>query len=264
MAYNGSGVFTGLAASHPVVTATVIDSDKHNNLINDIDLPMATYKHTGVGDAAALTDYASANQVVDNALTYGGASAAGTDTYAVSLTISPGAYVAGNRFQFLADVANTDGATLNINSLGAKAILLADGGALEDGHILANSIVDVIYDGTQFLLLNPWIGGNEITFEGTTSSISAGSTATAVLTHELGTDDVEVWVAAYGSVDDGEWMASVGLYGGYNYGIPGTPAAAEAYPSNTTPSTGDVTVKFKNTDGGAQTITYRVVIKKRA
>ena len=48
--------------------------------------------------------------------------------------------------------ANTDGATLNINSLGAKAIEGQDGGALTTNDILATGIYLMVYDGTNFLL----------------------------------------------------------------------------------------------------------------
>ena len=173
MAFNGSGSYSPPGTDFPAVSSTLIQSSKYNNVINDIasalsscivkdgqttitgNLPMATYRHTGVGDAAALTDYASANQVVDNALTYGGTSAAGTDTYAVSLSISPGAYVAGQRYQFKADVDNTGACTINFNSLGAKSIKMLDGSDPADSNILAGAIVDLIYDGTNFILLNP-------------------------------------------------------------------------------------------------------------
>lgn len=173
MAYNGSGVYSPPAASFPAVTGTVIDSAKYNAVVNDIataltgvitkdgqttvtaNLPMATYRHTGVSDGTALTDYSTVNQVVDNALAYGGASAAGTDTYAVSLPISPGAYVAGNRYQFLADVANTGACTINFNGLGAKSIKMVDGNDPFTNAIQIGA-ADVIYDGTNFVLLNPF------------------------------------------------------------------------------------------------------------
>lgn len=173
MAYNGSGVYSPPGASFPAVTGTVIDSTKYNAVVNDIatalttaitkdgqttitaNLPMATYRHTGVSDGAALTDYASVNQVVDNALGYGGASAAGTDTYAVSLAISPVTYVAGNRYQFLADVANTGACTINFNGIGAKSIKMVDGNDPFTNAIQIG-MVDVVYDGTNFVLLNPF------------------------------------------------------------------------------------------------------------
>ena len=119
------------------------------------NLPMSNYKHTGVANASALTHYATADQVVDSNLTYGGASSGGTDTYAVNLTVSPGAYAAGQRFQFIADVANTGACTINFNSIGAASIKLSDGSDPSNGHIQASMIVDVQYDGTNFELMNP-------------------------------------------------------------------------------------------------------------
>jgi len=179
MPFNGSGSFSAPAASFPAVTATTIDSSKFNAVVNDLasgltsvitkdgqttvtaNLPMATYRHTGVSDATALTDYASANQVVDNALTHGGASAAGTDTYAVNLAVSPGSYATKQRYQFVADVANTGACTINFSSVGAKSIKLANGNDPHDGAIQINSVADVVYDGTNFILINPFFTGGE-------------------------------------------------------------------------------------------------------
>lgn len=118
------------------------------------NLPMGNNRHTGVADGAALTDYPSVNQIVDGALTYGGASSAGTDTYAVNLTINPGAYGAGQRYQFIADVANTGACTINFNGNGAKSIKLIDGSDPFAGEIAASSLVDVYYTGTNFILLS--------------------------------------------------------------------------------------------------------------
>lgn len=85
------------------------------------------------------------------------ASAAGTDTYAVTLSPVPAAYVNGMAVRFKADVANTGAATLNVNSLGAIAIVTSVGTALATGDIVANQIVQVIYNSTGpvFELVNP-------------------------------------------------------------------------------------------------------------
>lgn len=174
MPFNGSGVYSPPSNSWaPAVGATTISSADWNTLRADLvtalntcllkdgqqtvtaNLPMATYRHTGVGDAQALTDYASANQVVDNALCYGGASAAGTDTYAVNLAVSPGAYAAGQRYSFIADVANTGACTINFNTIGAADIKLQDGSDPYDGAIIANQLVELMYDGTNMVILNP-------------------------------------------------------------------------------------------------------------
>lgn len=80
--------------------------------------------------------------------------AAGNDTYVITLDPAPTAYVAGQRFAFKAGTANTTAATLNINGLGAKTIKKNVTDDLETGDILANQIVEVRYDGTNFQLMS--------------------------------------------------------------------------------------------------------------
>lgn len=80
------------------------------------------------------------------------ASVAGTDTYAITLSPVPTAYTTGMSINFKADVANTGAATINVNGLGAKTIKQLGGTALTDGMIAANSINQIVYDGTDFIL----------------------------------------------------------------------------------------------------------------
>ncbi len=84
------------------------------------------------------------------------ASAAGSDTYAITYDTAPSAYETGQVFLFKADVANTGAATLNVNALGAKTIKkIANGTSsdLSDNDIIANQLVLVGYDGTNMQLL---------------------------------------------------------------------------------------------------------------
>lgn len=78
----------------------------------------------------------------------------GTDAYAITVSPVITAYSAGQIFTFKAGTANTTDATLNVNSLGAKAIVKNVNVALETGDILANQIVTVIYDGTNMQMLS--------------------------------------------------------------------------------------------------------------
>lgn len=80
------------------------------------------------------------------------ASAAGSDTYAVTLTPAPVAYVTGMTIRMKTDVANTGAATVNVNGLGAKSIVKNISTALETGDILAGQVVQLVYDGTNFQL----------------------------------------------------------------------------------------------------------------
>jgi hypothetical protein len=73
---------------------------------------------------------------------------------------------AGLRLQFKAANANTGASTLNVQvnsvSIGSGAIKLTDGSALPANTIVANAIVDVQYDGTNFQLLSDSSGGKEV------------------------------------------------------------------------------------------------------
>ncbi len=72
----------------------------------------------------------------------------GTDAYAITPSPAITAYAAGQEFTFKAGTANTGAATLNVNGLGAKTIKKSVTTDLSTGDILANQIVEVVYDGT--------------------------------------------------------------------------------------------------------------------
>jgi hypothetical protein len=200
MARNGAGTYT-LPAGNPVTTGTTISSTWANNTLNDIasslttslaydgqtlpvaNLPMATFAHTGVGNATVRTMYASAGQVQDGTFQYL-TSVSGTDTITANAAISMSAYATGQTFRFIAAGANTTtSVTLNINSIGAKNITKNGTTALAAGDIPAGSVVLVTYDGTQFQISNidnyasllttnsTWTGKQ--TFTGTSSVLSS-------------------------------------------------------------------------------------------
>ena len=82
------------------------------------NLKMATFRHTGVGNAQARTDYAAAGQVQDGGFIWCGT--AGGTTNALTLTPTPAitAYAAGQKFRFKMRAAATDDAvTVAISGL---------------------------------------------------------------------------------------------------------------------------------------------------
>lgn len=83
------------------------------------------------------------------------ADSVGTDSYAITCTPAPTAYTTGMRFTFKAATANTGAASLNVNALGAKTIKKNYNSDLVTGDILANQIIEVVYDGTNFQLVTP-------------------------------------------------------------------------------------------------------------
>jgi hypothetical protein len=156
--YNGSGTFS-LVAGNPVVTGTTISSTWANNTLSDIasngltyaltkdgqttptaNIPMGSFKLTGLGAGTSLTDSATLQQVqygFGSFLT----SVAGTNTITATATPTP-AYAVGQRFTFVPAVTNTGATTLNISSVGAGAIQL-DGAALIGGELEAGRAVTV-------------------------------------------------------------------------------------------------------------------------
>jgi hypothetical protein len=186
MARNGSGTYN-LPAGNPVVTGTTISSTTTNNTFNDIataltgsiskdgqttptgNLPMGGFAHTGVADATVRTQYGTAGQIQDSAFTYL-TSPAGTNAMTATASLGMSAYVTGQRFFFVAPATNTGACTLNINAIGVKSVTKNGTTALTAGDITNGAVTQVVYDGTQFQLLNP------ASVAANVSSFSAGST----------------------------------------------------------------------------------------
>jgi len=167
----GSDCWQQLDAAKPGILS--VDADEHDEDIATAlrvmwqrdggnqptaDLPLNSQKFTGVGNAAARTQFASAAQIADGALIYAGTSA-GTDTVTATLSPAITAYVAGMMIVFRAGGTNTGAATLNINSVGAADIKKGAAGtvALAAGDITTGGIYIVVYNGTtgDFELQNP-------------------------------------------------------------------------------------------------------------
>jgi hypothetical protein len=67
----------------------------------------------------------------------------------------PAAYAAGLRVRVKVANTNTGATTLNINSLGARPIVLNNGGALGGGELIADDIITLDYDGASWILDSP-------------------------------------------------------------------------------------------------------------
>ena len=110
--------------------------------------------------ANATNDLATySNYVIDT-----GAVNAYIANYPTSIVTS--SLIAGLRLQFKAANTNTGASTLNVQvnsvSIGSGSVRLSDGTAIPANTILANAIVDVQYDGTNFQVMNDPSGGAEI------------------------------------------------------------------------------------------------------
>lgn len=170
MSRNGSGVYN-LVSGNPVVTGTTISSSWANSTLTDIaaaltgsiasdgqtvisaNLPMSTYAHTSVGVATARTMYGSAGQIQDSSLTYL-TNIAGADVITAVAPVLMTAYATGQVFHFIAASDNTSAVTVNINAIGAVDVKTVTGDDLVAGDIVADAVVQIIYDGTNFQFIN--------------------------------------------------------------------------------------------------------------
>jgi len=111
---------------------------------------------TNYGAPTARTNAQRVDKVQDSSHVFAGTSS-GTDTITATLSPAITAYVAGQRYHFKAGGTNTGAATINFNSVGAAALRKGADGAtvLAPGDITTAGIYTVIYDGTNFQLLNP-------------------------------------------------------------------------------------------------------------
>lgn len=115
------------------------------------NLPMGNQRHTGVGAAAAATDYARADQVQNGAFMWGGTAAGTADAITFNLTPTLTAYTTGLTVRFVASGTSTvTDPTININAAGAKTVKDQDGNALSVGDIASGTVYEAVYDGTDF------------------------------------------------------------------------------------------------------------------
>lgn len=125
-----------------IVLEILVTAEVWNKLIEGVEVehnPDGTHK---------LQKFDEARYAVD---------AEGDDDYVVTLSPAPTEYYAGMVVYFKANTVNTGACTIDVNELGPKAIKNPDGTDLSDGQIPDDSVVSVIYDGTNFIIQS--IGG---------------------------------------------------------------------------------------------------------
>lgn len=119
------------------------------------------------------------------------ASVAGTNTITGSMTPDLTSYATGMMVIFTPANNCTGATTINIDSLGAKSIVKGDGTALESGDLQASTVHFMLYDGTNFVLINP-LSFNLVngTLSGTLSVTGAMTLNGALTTDNTTADEV--------------------------------------------------------------------------
>jgi len=133
-------------------TAPVSPTDPIAAGTNDTRIPTQAENNALVGnntDIAVGTGnkFVTQTGLQKNVETYA-ATATGNDTYVVTLSPVPTSLVNGMQIRVKFDVANTGASTLNVNGLGAVAIVTGLSTPTVTGDIVANMIGNFIYNST--------------------------------------------------------------------------------------------------------------------
>ncbi len=171
--YGGTGAtLSGLTAS----TALIADASKN--------IASSTTTSTELGYVHGVTSAIQTqftNKITVTSAEIYSADTGAANAYVVTLSPVPAGYTTGMVVNFKASAANTGASTINVNALGAKNITKLYNTALVANDILANQIVTLIYDGTEFQMIS--VPGNVV--QGIVP-VTEGGTGVATLTTAYG------------------------------------------------------------------------------
>lgn len=143
---NNSAIATALTQSIAVDGQSVVTGN----------LPMATFKHTGVSETSgqsSRTEYLAPGVVQDGKLNILGSVAGTGDVVTANASPAITAYAAGLQVALVVGSTNTTNVTININGVGAVAVEKLQL-ALVAGDWTAGDLVLVEHDGTQFQMIS--------------------------------------------------------------------------------------------------------------
>ena len=223
-------------AGTTAVPNTTIEGAKYNafcdDIVADLNLPRPVVAGgTGAATPAAARTNLSINDRLDYYPTVGGTANAITLTGGANVNTS---YVTGFRARFIASGSNTTAVTVNVDSLGAKNVVLNDGSAtaMTGGEIQSGAMVQIIYDGTRFLIDSL----SRLPANATATTKSVGDNTTSVATTAYA-DAAALSVAKYapvrqtvlsGPVDSNGYSAFGGSTGSTTVTVAGTLCATAA------------------------------------
>ena len=177
MSRDGSGTYS-LAATMAVASATA-SSTTVNTVMNDVAQAlsdsinkdgtksfvaaqsMGGNKLTSLAAATLLTDAAQYGQVQNGNVSQAATVAGTVDAITLAFTPAITSYVSGQRIRWRSGGANTvTTPTVNVDGLGAKTIKKNPASAaLVVGNLgAAGAVHEAVYNGTDFILLNPILG----------------------------------------------------------------------------------------------------------
>lgn len=186
------GVFS-LPPGNPIEAGTIANSATMNDTLSDLgdeitasvprdgsaaptsNLPMATFRHTGVGNATARNNYGAAGQIQDQAFSKT-SNVTGTNAITADLTPALPAYVDGLQCFIVPANTNTGAVTLSLNVLAAKPVLSSKGEALAAGNLVAGRpVLLAYYNGSFYIVGGSGGGGTDALYNSVHDSASYAS-----------------------------------------------------------------------------------------
>jgi len=117
-----------------------------NGTLYKFVLKSSTYVQIGTYDGIpSINDPTTANTLI---------TVAGTNALTGLATPTLVGYAAGAQYSFVAQNTNTSAVTIDIDTLGVKAVTKAGSVDLAPGDIIAGAMYQITYDGTRFQLIN--------------------------------------------------------------------------------------------------------------
>jgi hypothetical protein len=112
-----------------------------------IDPTIGPFRATAAGISQSGVQNSESQYATNNGST--------ANAHAVTLTPNLDAYAAGQKFHYIVPLTNTAQAvTLNVDSQGAKTLVYPDGTPPKIGELPADSVLQVVYDGTDFQIIS--------------------------------------------------------------------------------------------------------------
>jgi hypothetical protein len=183
--------------------------------------------------------------------------AGGTATAYTCTLAGIGSYRTGTRYTVLIPATNIGAATWNLNGLGPKTLKRVVGGISTDllaGELCTGSIADLLYDGTNLLLLSSPCTTTRTIASGTlalaTAAIASGVCATAQTATATGTLTTDVVTASFNGDITGVT--------GYTPATTGT-LRVDIYPTANTVNARVCNATAASITPGAATLNWRVV-----
>jgi len=138
------------------------------------NLNAGSFKVTNLGAGTALTDAATLSQVQNRTSAYLGTTGGTSTAFTVTATPTITSLVTGASYFFKANAANGAAATLKIDGTAATT-MQRQGTALVGNEFKANDLIEVVYDGTNFQIVN--IASAPLYLDRTNNKVGIGTTA---------------------------------------------------------------------------------------